>query len=189
MYVFIGLLGLITLVLAGIGCSYFSARWVARRLGVARFHLFEPYPTGPWGRRFLVRVTSVMAPLVLVWGLFFVAGMLGGKSVSSNRIETRPGPARDAGLSDGDRIVAINGVITQDFDAIRRELRAPRPSHEVLFERGGSRRTTTVTPDESGQIKIVSIEERHPVGALTAARVAVQAPWELWKSALSTGRH
>jgi len=87
-------------------------------------------------------------------------------------------PAAAAGLQPGDRIVSIDGEpVEQFYDLIR--LVSPRPGErlEVAFERGGTRQTVDIVPnDEGGEGKIgialvfpTELQHLGPVAATSAA--------------------
>ena len=88
----------------------------------------------------------LVAGVLLVAALGFV-----GYPIATNGIgEAVAGsPARAAGLAPGDRIVAVDGQATGDFDAVRQAVTA-RPSDDVILtvEHAGERREVAVTIGE-----------------------------------------
>lgn len=70
-------------------------------------------------------------------------------------VSGKPGPARAAGLREGDRIVAISGTPVRNWENVRRQIRA-NPGKELVFE-----------VDRSGKIlriPVTPVEARVPVG-------------------------
>lgn len=172
-------------VLVWIAAAYFPAKWLARRLGLADFCLFDVNPTGTWGRRAMVRGTSVLASLALVFVAAFASRVATGNEFPTNRVGVMPGPAMEAGLLDNDRIISIDGITTADFDAIRRALKPARPTHEFRIERDGTQVTMLVQPNEQGAVKIVAKHEHRPIGAGAAASDAAMMLVNLGKHFLS----
>jgi regulator of sigma E protease len=55
--------------------------------------------------------------------------------------------AEQAGLAMGDRILSLNGVAVSDFQAIKMKvIESPEKPLTIEYERGGERRSTTLTP-------------------------------------------
>jgi regulator of sigma E protease len=78
--------------------------------------------------------------------------------------------AEEAGLEVGDRIVAVDGVTTDDFDEQREIIRDhPGEAIEVIVERDGAERTFTVSP------VAVTDEETGETFGLLGFRPAVEA--------------
>lgn len=60
----------------------------------------------------------------------------------------KDGPAQRAGLTEGDRIIAVDGVAVRHWQDFVTEIRArPGGKLELIFERGGARNAVTVTAE------------------------------------------
>lgn len=111
----------------------------------------------PAWQRAIVLVAGSFTHFVLAAVLLFVAmaffelpRLIDGAPVGSNEVTevVADSPAAEAGLRQGDRIVAIDGAQIETFDQMR-ETVAIRGGEQVdlTFERGGSTRTVPVTLD------------------------------------------
>lgn len=84
---------------------------VARLVGAPQFRWFDEraVPTA-WWRVVAVRAAGALAPWLVCFGLFFAAFVVDGAPVASTGIEVHDGPARAAGLLDGDRITRVGAT-------------------------------------------------------------------------------
>lgn len=110
-----------------------------------------------------------IAYLVLV-ALFFMAALTSQRLTSHVRVE--PGfPAQAAGLRDGDRVVALEGVPVEFFEQLaQRPFGAGRLTVEVV--RGSERLTLGITPDPNGRIGLRPTGESVAPGAGAALATA-----------------
>lgn len=99
----------------------------------------------------------------------------GALIVRLNEVQTPEGPAcpaRDAGLSEGDFIVSVNGRDINSNDALQKQI-ALSAGHPVtlVVSREGSERTVTATPcaDENGvyRIGVLARDSMAGIGTLT----------------------
>jgi membrane-associated protease RseP (regulator of RpoE activity) len=114
------------------------------------------YRQGRFGPRLLTVVAGVamnaLIALILIWVMLAVLGVPGGKLLSTPELPTnvhrvfKGGPADAAGLQAGDRIVTVDGVRVDDFNAVRAEVQ-PRmgETFAIGFIRDGRRQSTDVT--------------------------------------------
>jgi hypothetical protein len=162
--------GLLYLLLA-IGGLRLTERLLAAQRGS------EPTPLFDVSDRSMISVACWLprfAAIVVPWAVFFclLVGVTVGRGleVASNRVEVPDGPAKSAGMQSGDRVLAIDGHPTTDFDAIRRAVAASRESHRFLVERAGVRHDFDVVPDAQGRASIrASTFDRQPISAARAA--------------------
>lgn len=124
------------------------------------------YSKKPVYQRALVIFAGPFMSLFFGYFLFCVMGMTIGlptdKSTNQIRIAPDGGPARDAGLITGDRIVAINGKPTTDGKAMVEKIHASIGVPITLtIERSGNRLVKSITPkpwkytDEKGKERII----------------------------------
>jgi len=154
--------------------------------GMNPFEESDPKDKGSYANAtLLARVLTVVAgPLanyLFASVLFFAAFMIGGKPGESTVIEVMPdGAAQRANLKDGDKVIAIDGTATSDFEAMRKVIIA-NPSRELLIkiDRGGQPLELKVTPEPKGENGggIVGVMPlREPMTLREAAVRSVVAP-------------
>jgi PDZ domain len=154
----------------------------ARVLGVSSFQLFDVRrPCPSVGKEVAIRTVGAIAPLLVAIGLFVVAGKIGGEQKATTTLEVQPGPAKQAGLEDGDRVLEIDGRPITSWDDILSTIRAKHDTHEIVVERGGARRTFLVPPNAEGRVGIASHMERSPMGWGDAFRNGFETPFRVVK--------
>jgi membrane-associated protease RseP (regulator of RpoE activity) len=126
-------------------------------------------------RRLLATAVGPLASY-LTCALFFLVAILGfGRQESSLRVRVMPsGPAYEAGLRDGDRVVAINGARPANWDELRAMIEdGAGPPIDMQVERGAQTPHFEVQPRD-GRIGVASIIERHglPLGLAAASAMA-----------------
>jgi membrane-associated protease RseP (regulator of RpoE activity) len=167
--------------LLGIGAFRLTERLLCCRDG------FEPTPLFDTADRpmtraacWLPRVAAVVVPWLVFFGLLVAVTAGRGLEVPSNRVEVLAGPAKQAGMQSGDRVLAVDGQPTTDFEAVRRAITASGESHRFLVERAGTRRDFDVVPDGQGRVSIRATYDRQPVqfrqATVAAWRQAVLVP-------------
>jgi regulator of sigma E protease len=126
--------------------------------GMNPFEESDPNDKGSYANAsLLARVLTVVAgPLanyVFATVLFFAAFMIGGKVGESTVIEVMPdGAAQRADLRNGDKVLSIDGTLTDNFEAMRKVIIAnPNRALPVKIERGGQVMEVTVTPEPKGE--------------------------------------
>jgi membrane-associated protease RseP (regulator of RpoE activity) len=186
-YALLGFVGL-AVVAAGMLTLSAVARWlVARALGVRGVR----FPFGVnrgWSWTTASRVPNVLCSvgtvvvLYLVSAVLIAAGMVAGgiemTDETSMRVQvTEGGPASNAGLLDGDRIDAVNGVPVRTWSALRSAV-AAHPSEPIVLSitRGESSLEVRVTPDAHGSIRILVPTTHVSVSGVTAVRKGVTSP-------------
>ncbi|HWH31901.1 MAG TPA: M50 family metallopeptidase [Egibacteraceae bacterium] len=110
----------------------------------------------PAWQRFIVLAAGSFTHFIVAVLLLFAALAFIGAPVASNLIEqVAPGtPADEAGLREGDRIVAADGVPVGDFEAVR----------DIVTARGGERMTLVVERDGERLQVQARIAEQTPDG-------------------------
>lgn len=117
--------------------------------------------------------------------LMFFGFLLGGHQMvdeASMRIAVHPnGPAAHAGITNGDRILSVNGEAIRDWDQLKRTINAhPGEPIDVEVERASQKLHIKTTPNGDGDSKgkiLIGPEVRIvPVGVGQAAVLSVKEP-------------
>jgi membrane-associated protease RseP (regulator of RpoE activity) len=132
--------------------------------GMSRYEEIDPADVGrtfheqkAWKRAIVLSAGS-FTHFVVAWALLFGAlAFIGlGSQVGTNgvAIVSEDSPAAEAGLAEGDRIVAVDGQATADFESVR----------AAVVPRGGETVTLTVERDGAQQQIPVEIASQTPSG-------------------------
>lgn len=168
---YLGLLGTLALSMT------LAAKQVARWVGIDGFRWFRELSVEVAGWRLLaVRVAAAFAPvgvaIVLSWASFVVNGI----ATTTTRVEVLAGPAREAGMRDGDRIVSIDGEDIQRWEQVRAQRkRGPIP---VQVERAGRLVELTITPHE-GRLGVASQSGTEKLSLLSALEQGIALPFRV----------
>ncbi|MDD5052900.1 MAG: RIP metalloprotease RseP [Sulfuricurvum sp.] len=100
----------------------------------------------PW-QRIIILMAGPLANFVLAW-IFFYAIALGGPQALSPIIGniSKNSPAQNAGLQNGDTILAINGKSITTWDEVSEQIKSSEGSLALNIERSGTINTIIVTP-------------------------------------------
>ncbi|MFA9444726.1 RIP metalloprotease [Egicoccus sp. AB-alg6-2] len=103
-----------------------------------------------WQRAIVLVAGSVMhfvIAITVLLGMFLFLPMPTGEIGTTVEVVFEDGPAAEAGLQPGDRVLAVAGVRSDDFTQLREVIRErPEQPTEFVVERDGEQRTLTVTP-------------------------------------------
>ncbi|MDQ3304754.1 MAG: RIP metalloprotease [Actinomycetota bacterium] len=189
------------------GIKAIPAGAYVRIIGMSNLEEVDPadedrtYRQKPYWRRMSVAVAGSTMHFLMAIALFFsvisVVGQSDGTSERWTVGEVTPGSAADAaGLVPGDRIVALDGMRFDDFQALSSELRG-RPGDEVdlLVVRDGRELTLDATlgaTESAGEsVGFLGVAAEFPtvrVGPLTGIVESVQATGEtMWLSVKALG--
>jgi Peptidase family M50 len=175
--VLLGLAGYAGLLFVLTSAMVFGSSAVARLVGAPRFRWFDERPVPmAWWRVVAVRAAGALAPWFVCFGLFFVVFVGEGVPVAATGIEVFAGPARAAGLLDGDRITRVGEQPVSGWEQTRAAIRHQVGPTQVEVERGGQRLQLVVTPAK-GRIGIGPRFETQRLGVVAAARQALPMPW------------
>ena len=176
-YLVMGLAGISGLTVASCGAMTLAARATAHLLGVAGFRWFDAHPApATWWKRLFIRGAATLAPFALS-GLLFSAGLLAnGEPKATGRVEVNEGPARDAGMRDGDRIVRVGTRSVANWDEMRSAVQELHRPTSIAVERNGSSLELAITP-RFGKIGVTPQFGTEPVGLLRALRQGAVLPW------------
>jgi membrane-associated protease RseP (regulator of RpoE activity) len=132
--------------------------------GMSRFEEIDPGDAGrtfheqrAWKRAIVLSAGS-FTHFIVAWALLFGAlAFIGlGTAEGTNAVDvvSEDSPAAAAGLTEGDRIVAVDGQPTADFEAVR----------SAILPRGGQTVTLTVERDGARQEVSATIAAQTPTG-------------------------
>lgn len=160
---------------AALAAAVFAARVTARRLGVPDFRLGMASTPETRSKLWGVRGASVAGAFFTCFFLAFVATKMMGTQRPTMFVTVHEGPAREAGVKNGDRIVAIDGKALETFEALRAELRSGSGPRTLTLERNAERINLVVTPTAEHRLGVEQIPERRPasVGEATASGLQV----------------
>jgi regulator of sigma E protease len=117
--------------------------------------------------------------------LIFFGLLIGGKEVQdelSMRVVVEAGPAQNAGMRTGDRVLQVNGDPVHTWDQLKKSVSAhPGEAIRLTVERDGQTLEETVTPapkgdKDEGLIHVRTPTHIEPVGFVEAAKMSVIAP-------------
>ena len=172
MYFPLALIGIYVVLAGFVWLTEGVGRLVSRTLGLGVFRLMSVNPPRRSSRSLWVSAAVILAPLLPIWLVGALVLALRGSEVTTPVVDVSPGPAWQAGVRDGDRVVSIARHPTPDFNAILAELRANPGPAELVVDRQGQRLEFLVPRDENGRI---GVRGRNARVALPASDVATQA--------------
>jgi len=177
----VGILCYFALLVGLVGAFVFGMRLGTRALRVPDFAWFDSrVASASHARRFGVRSAGVLAAYLFCSLLFTVGLLIVGRSEPTTTVKVLDGPARRAGMKDGDRVLAVDGVPVDDWEAIRRQiLRKPGIEQAIEVERTGARLVLRVTPTPEGRIAIATVERQLPIGLTEAAGYGFGVPFKV----------
>jgi hypothetical protein len=137
----------------------------------------EAYASSPRSRRVVAAAAGPLANYALCALGFLAAFLVGGQIEVTRTVRVLPGgPAAEAGLRDGDRIVGIDGKRISDFAEVPAAVKASGAGELVLeVERGGKTLRLPVTI-RGGRIGVMAMSERRAADPGAAARLAIPMP-------------
>jgi len=179
--VVIGVACYLALLLGLVGAFVLGTQLGVRAFGVPDFAWFDSRTANaPLLRRLGVRCAGVLGAYLFCGLLSSVGLHIAGRVEPTTTVKVLEGPARRAGMKDGDRVLAIDGVPIDNWDAIRAQiLRKPGLETAVEVERAGVRLILRVTPTSEGRIAVATIEKQLPIGLAEAARHGFALPLEV----------
>ncbi|USS90999.1 RIP metalloprotease RseP [Fructilactobacillus carniphilus] len=121
------------------------------------------FQNAPVGKKLLVNAAGIFNNVLLAIVAFTLLAFLqGGVASNSNQIQipkNQPSVAKQAGIKSGDRIVAVDGQQTKDFNAVATQI-SKRPKQRVtltVVEQGKRRNVTLTTEAKTVQKKRVGM--------------------------------
>jgi hypothetical protein len=177
---FLGAVVYSVLVLGVVFVTEGGTRLAARQAFVPDFRWFAGAPAeASLVRRAFVRLGGTIGPFLLSVLIYFCAAFLGGSEEPTTTVEVMPGPAREAGMQSGDRIVGIDRVKVDEWGAVRPAFQSRTGPVNVEIARADKHVTLSITPDLEHRIGIRPIYANRAVGALPALAQAVTAPFRV----------
>jgi hypothetical protein len=154
-----------------------TERVAARLLGLPTFRWFEAAAAPGWtGKRCLVRVVSATTPFAICASLFFVVLLMGGVQEPTTTVEVLAGgAAQEAGMRDGDKVLAVGSVPVHTWDEARAQIQTHSDPVRITLERAGKRHELMVMPRDR-RIGVAPVSVMRPVGILAAATRSVRMP-------------
>jgi hypothetical protein len=180
------LFGLITFCIAVItvyGSAYGAGFLTARVVKLPSYCLFDVQPQGTVFQRTTIWVAAMTVPLVICLVVFFLSALMSGIPVPGNVITVLPNsPAEKAGVTDGDRVTAVDGILTPDFTAVRREIQLHQGRLQLTIEREGRQISVPVTPNDEGRVGLVPEAGGRMPTAVEAGQTAFADVSMIWKT-------
>jgi len=107
----------------------------------------------PWFSRFMVMVAGVMMNFILAIILLFIIGMSSELSLNSVYVD---GSIID-GLTDGDKIVSVNGHFVNNYDKLALELTVPgsKDFTVTVKKKDGTKKEVTIHPIAVGEKNLI----------------------------------
>lgn len=153
-----------------------------------------------WRRALIVAAGPIFNFILPVFILFFGSLAVDGQIISARLGTVLPGgPAAEAGLLAGDRVLAIAGEPIAGFDDLKREVSArPGQPVQVAYERQGAdgswqRRTAVVQTKASRQVRVAELGLVETVGRIEirpdaeVATISVDPGSLAWQAGLRPG--
>lgn len=186
---------LVGLVILGVvnAVAHAAARFgMARALGVPGVRFFSSkLETRGASTAFAPRAAVSAAGLVANYTVAVVVGFLAftvnGEpyvDTASMKVVVSPdGPAADAGMQTGDRVIAVDGNAVGDWDALRSAVSRARGAIDVEYTREGAPAHARVTP-RGGRIAVTPPAEARSMSVGGALGKAVAMPFQVIAYAL-----
>jgi regulator of sigma E protease len=149
--------------------------------GMNPFEEIDPDDKGSYANGSLVgRISAIVAgPLanyVFASVFFFGSLMIGGKSVPSMNVNVHDGPAKAAGIKNGDLIVSAAGSPVNDFEELRRRImKSANKPIEIGLVRNNQKHSIRVTPVVKDDRPIIGIEQAPKQVPVTAKEATIQS--------------
>lgn len=178
---FLGALGALGLQVGLVLASLVLLGRLQRWFGVRGFGWFSVQPAeGARIARLLARVLSGSLPLLVGYALLAASLTVTGKPEFTTEVKVLPGPARDAGMRDGDRVLAVGGESVQDWNQLRARIGAQTGPVRVDVDRAGARLELSVTPVDR-KIGVTAGHSKRPIGFGAALIEVLPFPIELFE--------
>jgi regulator of sigma E protease len=188
-----GYLLLVAVLALNLGAFLGSRLLVARTFNVAGGLVVLGLEHGPWAgvqlwRRLAFALAGPASCYLCAVALLTLGSAVGGKQVvdeQSMRVVVAPGlPAQAAGLRDGDRILSVDGVKTDDWPSLKAAVAQHAGKEmEVAVERDGQEISLRPTPSSLGKIGVGPPVRRETVGLGASITDALIEPVRVWGAA------
>jgi len=156
----------------------------------------EAFTSKPVWRRALIVAAGPVANFVLPLFILFFGALAFDSRVVSSRLGTvmPEGPAAQAGLKTGDRVLSVAGQAVLTFEDLRRAIAArPGLPTRIDYEREGHRQSLTLTPAAHRQVRLAELGLVDTVGRIEVrpdaqtSVLAVAPGSAAWRAGLRSG--
>jgi hypothetical protein len=178
-YLVVGFVALVVLLATFVLATRAAERAVARAVGLERFRWFE-VSTAPAWKTLLVRAVSTLVPFTICAFIFFVFVLARGLPEEAHTfVEVLPeGAAHEAGLRDGDRVLAVGDAPVSTWDELRAQVAKHSEPVPITFERAGQRQVLSVTPRKN-RIGVTPAQRMRSASLAEAAAHAIVLPFRV----------
>ncbi|MEP7050652.1 MAG: M50 family metallopeptidase [Pseudomonadota bacterium] len=191
-------IGVGALIATGVAMCRLSAVALAWVSGSKQRRIFDIAPPLPVARELPARIAGGIAPLLVPVLLFFFALLVGGEAVPTNRVRVNTGPAQQAGISDGDRVVSVNDQATPTWEAYRLALKAHHARDvsqhvsssavDIGVVRGAEPAHFTIIPNADGYLRLTPTYDHRSLSVRAALKQSVTQTISMWVGFLGATR-
>lgn len=119
------------------------------------------------GKRLVVVVAGAIMNFILAFVVLFIMGMIIGTPVNKIGGFVEPSNAKEVGLQVGDKIIAVDGVKTNSWEAVIENInKTDSKSLEITVQRNNEDLKFEVNRDSEGKIGIIRASERSIWGSM-----------------------
>jgi hypothetical protein len=167
-----------------LAAAYFGGRSLAALLGVPH-QWFGLRSNAPLAKRLALRLGAWLCAVALCILAIWSSLLLGGTLESTTSVEVLPGTARNAGVLDGDQVLAVDGKLVSSFDELREKVATGRDRVELRVLRQDQQHTILVPLGTGSRIGVAPVMQRRALGPFAALQLAVPIPFKVMGQVLA----